>query len=231
LAIRAASNDEPVWTQPTLGGDSQITISGASTTVFLEEMRLSGNANSSLPAVDVIGGRVHAQRCAIVLNAGGAINAQDDALVQVETSYVGGSAESATVISIAGSDATILYSTLLSGQGLGARSLSCSNPGTVAVRNSILLGEATADSVSCPQAVFENNGSDQDLGVGNALVVFGSIGLMFDDYPTGDFGLGSPMSQFCLIGVWETGDPATDIDGDLRPTRHGAVDCAGADVP
>jgi hypothetical protein len=31
--------------------------------------------------------------------------------------------------------------------------------------------------------------------------------------------------------MWQTGDPATDIDGDARPTTDGTPDYAGADVP
>jgi hypothetical protein len=50
--------------------------------------------------------------------------------------------------------------------------------------------------------------------------------------PAGDFHL-TPMGAmvFADIAVWQTGDHATDIDGDPRPAVDDAADYAGADVP
>jgi hypothetical protein len=233
LAMMAATGQEPTWIQPTLGGESQLTVLGASTVVFLHGMTLSDNANSSLPALDVAVARVHVQRSAIVANAGGAINAQDAALVHLENSFFGGSETNAGVIVISGSHASLLYSTSISGTSFSVRSLSCNNGGTANVRNSILLGAHSNPSVNCSGAVFENCASDQDLGFGNATVLdFGPGGSSwFDDAPAGDFHFNNGAMTFCLVGVWETGDPAIDIDGDPRPNVNAAPDCAGADVP
>ena len=38
-------------------------------------------------------------------------------------------------------------------------------------------------------------------------------------------------ATFAGIAHWSEGDPGADIDGDPRPSGHGARDHAGADVP
>ena len=233
LAILGAPGEVP----QVLGVDASaahVSVSGASSIVFLERIALYGNNGLAGAAVQVDAGRAHIQRSSIFSNAGGGVSGDNGAFVHVENSFVGGSIVDAEAIAIrSASDASILYSTVLTGTGSTARSLQCTNAGTVDVRNSILLGETAADSVQCSGGTFLNNASDQGLGLGNATVQeFDGANEVwwFADYAAGDFHLTGSM-PFCLIGVWEDGDPATDIDGDLRPTMDGAVDCAGADIP
>ncbi len=56
--------------------------------------------------------------------------------------------------------------------------------------------------------------------------------MWFVDYPNGNFHL-TPNAPAALstAATWQTGDPKTDIDGDLRPTTDGTADYAGADIP
>ena len=128
-------------------------------------------------------------------------------------------------------DVTILYSTIVA-HGGGWPSLSCTNPGVIDVRNSMLIGTDEPDNVSCIGASFDNNLSTQNLGGSNVLVEDPFSVLWFDDYDNGNFGLAFFPAGVtpCVVAVWEAGDPPDDIDGEARPTMDGAPDCVGADV-
>ena len=82
----------------------------------------------------------------------------------------------------------------------------------------------------CPVVMFTNNGADQNLGAGNQ-----DVGPLNPDWfmalPSGLSLTLDGAAVFGGLAVWNTGDPLTDIDGDLRPDVAGTEDVAGADVP
>jgi hypothetical protein len=104
--------------------------------------------------------------------------------------------------------------------------LRCTTPVAVEIRNSIVVtqGGTPPDELSCGSASVATSATEVD--VGNFVIGW------FGNYNAGDFSLsGTGATTFADIAVWEAGDPATDIDGDLRPDVDGSPDYAGADVP
>lgn len=119
---------------------------------------------------------------------------------------------------------------------IGPDGLTC--PGTPGqseqtIRNSIVL------SIDCPSAVITSSAVGTDAavsqGVGNVLITEADYASVF----VAPNGSGDSLDYHVLPGApivtdlaeWNTDDPETDIDGDPRPTRDGATDVAGADVP
>src|SRR5690606_13214367 len=104
--------------------------------------------------------------------------------------------------------------------------LGCTNPGSVEVRNSIVVnqGGTPPDELACVGASVLDTATEAEVGSFD-------IGW-FVGFNGGDFHLtASGSTAFAGIAQWTAGDPRTDIDGDPRPQADGAEDHAGADVP
>ncbi|MEX1362051.1 MAG: hypothetical protein AB1Z98_02945, partial [Nannocystaceae bacterium] len=167
-------------------------------------------------------------RSRIVENGGGGVLAQNMAEVTLRNCFVGGDISDIPAIEVDGATASILYSTI--GAGFGDATALAYSGGTAEVRNSLLVARAAADEVQCGSATFETCASEQDLGGTN--VALGEMDTMwFASYAAGNFNLAAAPPAIATTARWRVGDPATDIDGDLRPTEDDSPDHAGADVP
>ena len=146
LAILAADGEEPRWIQSDPGAGSQLSIEGSLTTVYLHRMRLTGNLDTDDAAIHLQGGRVHIQRSQIVDNNGGGIEAESNALVHIENSFVGGSGSVASALTVSSSTASVLYSSLASGTDIfvDVYAIECTSPLLVDIRNSFV---ASLDAV------------------------------------------------------------------------------------
>ena len=130
-------------------------------------------------------------------------------------------------ISVAGSDASILYSTVLGGTNIDmpAPALLCSGASDVTARNSILLAFNPLDEIDCAGLTLNYSATEADMG-GTNTSVSNAMSAWFEDVGD-DFSLlsGHPFDD---VAQWEVGDPATDITGVTeRPTMQGP-DVAGA---
>ena len=167
-------------------------------------------------------------------NDGGGVGVTSGVL-ELENCFVGHASGATHAVRVdAGSNASINYSTVITGFNNfdDAYALQCTAPGTVAVRNSFLatLDNVAAD-IACAGATVSYSAS-QVLIAGTGNVDLPPIGAMwFIDVNTGDFRLDTPPAAFLTTAQWNTGDPPTDIEGDLRPTVDLTADVAGADLP
>ncbi|MBL4688658.1 MAG: hypothetical protein JKY37_28985, partial [Nannocystaceae bacterium] len=171
----------------------------------------------------------------IVNNSGGGVGASNGALLELENCFVGhGTGAMHAVNIVSGSEASIIYSTLVAGfdNFEDVYALQCTAPGAVVIRNSFLgtLDNAGAD-IFCGTATVSSSASQVAIaGVNN--VDLPDIGAMwFGDINSGDLQLDAPPAALLTAAEWNEGDPPTDIDGDARPTVDGTADVAGADVP
>jgi hypothetical protein len=222
VAFLAARGDSPAWTLNG-GGMPQLTVSAGST-VLMDGLQLSGNTNDLGLRVD--GGRAWVDRSRIVANLGGGIVAENAAELVLRNCFVGSGALDVDVITLDASSLDMLYTTVGGGAVLGgrARALYCEGALTAEIRNSILVSADPMPEVECPGVISTNSAMEADVGPLN--------GTWFMSYVTGDFHFTpTGATTFAAVAQWKTGDPLTDIDGDLRPTDDGSPDHAGADVP
>jgi hypothetical protein len=205
------------------------------TVVYMEGLALAGSTTSL--GLQVTAATAWVDRSQIVQNTGGGILAESGAVLTLRNSFVGGDVSDASALQITQSSADVVYSTL-GGGAFNASALSCAEPIAVLVRNSILVtrGGTPPDEVVCEGAVLDYSAMEGIVeGTENVSVgAFpgGMPTMWFVDYPTGDFHLQNVgETVFAEVAQWQLDDPATDIDGDARPTTNGAADYAGADVP
>ncbi len=144
-------------------------------------------------------------------------------------SYVSGSSSGPALAQAAGS-VDVLYSTLALPPALGGAALECLDGSTVSVRNSIIVSTNAQPELDCDGATLSRSAFEMMV---NDNLALGDVDVQwFDGFLAGNLGL-SMMAPATLAtaATWQTGDPATDIDGNARPTVDGAADYAGADVP
>jgi hypothetical protein len=129
-------------------------------------------------------------------------------------------------VEVLDASASVLYSTVTASTFGTTPALGCTMPVAVDVRNSIIVsqGGTSPDELSCAAATIVASATEADVGPFNAG--------WFVNFNGGDYHLtASGTATFADLASWSTGDPSTDIDGDLRPTVDGTPDYAGADVP
>ena len=193
----------------------------AGTTVYADGLTVSNGSAQGLVVDEAF---AWVDRSRIVGNDGGGILAQNAAELTVRNCFVGGSDNNVAALDVDGASANIVYSSLTSGFA-AATALMCNAPVDVSARNSILLVGAASDAVSCPGAMLVDSATEDVVGA------FDGSQNWFVDYFGGDLALSAAgATVFADIARWQTGDPATDIDGDPRPTTDGAMDYAGADA-
>jgi hypothetical protein len=225
--------DPPRWFR-SAGASPQLTV-GADSTVLVDGLQLSGNASSAVPGLRVDGGRAWLDRSRVVTNNGGGIVAQAGAELTLRNCFVGDGTNGANGLTITGSSAEVIYTTLGSGfdNFEDVFPLACTSPMAVSVRNSLLVSfdNAAAGEISCPMVVVTDSASEALIpGTGN--VALGDVGMSwFVDIAAGDFHLDAPPAALSGVARWQAGDPSTDIDGDPRPQVDDTEDHAGADVP
>ena len=225
VAFLAADGDLPAWAL-IAGGMPQLTVPAGST-VLVDGLRLSGNANDVGLRVD--GGRAWVDQSRIVQNTGGGIVAENAAELTLRSSFVGGAIDT-NVLELRGATAEVLYSTLGASLGM-TTSLSCDALSMVTVRNSLVVSRSDDGEVLCEGYDATYTASEALLdGTGN--IALGTMDVAwFVGFNGGDFSL-STMHPVAIdtAALWTTGDSLTDIDGDLRPTVDGTPDFAGADL-
>lgn len=224
VAFVAAEGDSPQWINSGVAAPT-LTVSGAQTRVYVQGIRLAQNGNDLGLLVDAEA-RVDVRRSRIVQNSGGGIVAQNAAELTLRNCFVGdGNTNSTDAITITGAALDMLYTTVgaAANTGMPARALFCDAGGQADVRNSVLVSFDAGPEVECPGLTIADSATEAELGM--------LSGTWFTNYGTGDFHLTmSAPIPFATSARWQTGDPATDIDGDPRPTMDGAVDYAGADA-
>ena len=152
----------------------------------------------------------------------------------LDNSFVGGNVTDVAALAVADGTAQVLYSTLAAGAKVlvDPTALSCTMGDQTTVRNSILVSPAAEPAVACSGATIESCVLEDTTDFpNNAEVAFSPT--WFVNYATGDFSLNT-MTVPAIVATaatWQSGDPKTDIDGDLRPTTPGTPDYAGADIP
>lgn len=227
LAIVAADSEQPQWINSSVMAPT-LTVTGMQTRVYLHRLRLAQNGNDLGLVLDD-GATVDVRRGRIVNNTGGGILAQNGAELTLRNSFVGGDVE-VIGVEVTDASASIVYSTISASTFGATPALGCTNPVAVDVRNSIIVtqGGTPPDEISCAGAIVSNSATESGVGPFD-------IGW-FANYNAGDFslttmGMPSGADTFVDIAEWQLGDPATDIDGDLRPTTDQTPDYAGADIP
>jgi hypothetical protein len=232
LAFLAADGDVPQWIESAVGDLPQLAVTEGST-VLMDGMQLSSNSSSMTPALRVTGGRAWLDRSRIVQNTGGGILAETGAELTLRNCFVGDGTNGANGLTVDGAAADVVYSSL----GAGVDNFEdvfpvfCNGAVDVSIRNSLLVSFDNPVELSCGTAMVTNTASESLIpGTGN--VALGDVGATwFVDIDTGNFHLDTPPAILASTAQWNTGDPPTDIDGDLRPTDDGSPDYAGADVP
>ncbi|MCH9687154.1 MAG: hypothetical protein K0V04_37305, partial [Deltaproteobacteria bacterium] len=177
-------------------------------------------------------------RSRLVSNNGGGVQVSGTANVVVRNSFIGGPASGVGAIDVVGVPETSLeiqYSTIIGGFGGQADALRCTGDFSFTVSDSIILTiDPAATPVDCLAATFDHSASEMILpGPDNVDTPSFDDGTgWIENVPAGNFSLTpSGASVFENIALWQTGDPPTDIDGDMRPLVDDTPDYPGADVP
>jgi hypothetical protein len=218
-----AAPDAPVyWTSMT---GSQLTVTAG--TVLLDGVDFVGGPASDW-AVSVFLAEVWIDGAWIAPRAGGVAVTGQDADVRLRNCMI--STTDAPGLHVSnGATVQALQTTMIrTGIGPGA-ALACESlPYAVDLRNSIVLalGGVAGDELSCPGVMELDNATEADMGV-EELDPLWFVDLADDDLHLSKLG----AATFADRGVWRSGDPPVDIDGNPRPAVDGAPDYPGADVP
>lgn len=226
IALLAADGGSPSL-RGAFAGNPALRVDGGETTVYLDRLVLRGTDDGRGLVVD--GGTAWVDRSRIVQNEGGGVLAVAGASLTLRTSFVGGGVSDVAAVEVNGASARVEYATLGGGSG-AARALACDAHADVEVRNSVLVAQSGGDAIDC-DGTFEYDATELDLGGTNVGV--GPMSTQwFAGYGQGNLWLTTEGdATFAGIAHWSEGDPGADIDGDPRPSGHGARDHAGADVP
>ena len=226
VAIVAAPGENPTVTGN--GGNPSFTIHGGST-LYLARVSASGTQNGGR-GVLIDGGSAWVQRCKVVNNSGGGIVVDGGGNLVLDNSFVGGDISDVVALAMTSGTLEANYVTLGAGFGTSA-ALTCADGVGKAVRNSLLVSRSANPELACPNITITESALEMMVGSNLAL---GDVDTLawFDGYGTGDFGLSDTAPpNLATAAIWQSGDPTTDIDGDLRPTTPGTPDYAGADIP
>ena len=212
-----------VVSAPAEGATSVLSVPDDSTSVYVARVVLRGSTMA--PALSLEGGHLDMQGSRLSQNPGGSLYVGPGASVHVEnsmiatTTYTGGRG-----IDVDGGEAVVSYSSMV----IGAidSTVVCTQGSVVEIRDSIVLNMAPGNEFDCETSVFEGSVTTADVGQPPYDFVW------FDNQFAGDLHLRPEgAAVFADYAQWNTGDPATDIDGDPRPRVDGTPDFPGADVP
>jgi hypothetical protein len=228
---------------------------GEGNTVFMDRIMLYNTVPTSDPLIACLGGvtgarlwleeqrvfsgrtgirafncQVHVRRSTITGNTIGGIDVDGDdaalAKLWLENSFVTeNNGTKFGALRLTGAvDVDILYSTIALNNSPFA-SIECINgwSGALTIRNSAIVGADPHFGAGCgaPEVTnsFESSVTDK-----------GELGTVFSGYAEGVF-QAKIDGELEGVAIWQTGDPRTDQDENLRPTNDGAEDYAGADRP
>jgi hypothetical protein len=224
VAIIAAPGESPGWVQ-TNNGNPTLSVTSSST-ALLADLQLT--LNGAAQALHLDASSAVLQRCRLTQNSGGGITAAFASELRLENSFVGGPAD-AEAIAIASSTVTVVASTLVASTFGATAALQCNATSTVHVRNSIMVtqGGTAGTEVSCTLDTDDGNATEAEAGPFPAMT-----SDWFLNYSQGDLHLNNDgLTDFAGLAIWKTGDPLTDIDGELRSGIDGTPEHAGADLP
>jgi hypothetical protein len=231
IGLLAAAGEEPVIIGDTGAG---IEVSDGAV-LYARGVQSRQNGSDEGLTVGGAGSAAWLDACEVVDNNGGGISVSSGGYLWLRNSIVGGNGSGAGPsrgLTVAASTADILYSTLARNDAdTEDDSLLCTGAADVTVRNAILVGRDPS-SIECAGLSMTYSAADEAVtGTGNEDV--GEINSMwFVSVVAANFRLsatGGPI--FEDIAEWQTGDPATDIEGAARPNTDGTPDYAGADLP
>lgn len=162
--------------------------------------------------------------------------------VRLENSIVSGSTTTPALTVVVESKLEVLYSTIAQQSGVPKSVLSCPlenafPPGSVNIRNSAVLNAAVDLPVDCAASITTANSvvSSPLLNAGppagNKELAVDQVSPIFVDWIGSDLHVADNVTELNDVAVWKTGDPITDLDGEVRPNEDQAADVAGADVP
>ena len=199
-------------------------------TLDLQDTMVSDNVGWG---VSVSAATVTASGSRVLRNEAGGISLAAEAGLTMHSSVIGRNGDDLAAtrgLSVADSTADLTYVTIAAADGNDAsKSIGCT-AATVSVRNSIVVAEET-DTVTCPGITVTSSAvQDLDILAGNENVGTWNASW-FANAAMADFHLGAAASDFTDVALWLTGDPATDIDGEARPSTNESSDWPGADVP
>ena len=229
VALLAAPGEGPILQGTNM--NPGLRVEGAGTVVYMDGLRLR---NGDVQGLLVDGAFAWVDRSRIVQNTGGGVLAQGGAELTLRNCFVGRNGDQfADTRGITASDAMLrlVYDTIAANEGTGASgpvSVACDGATSGEVRNSIVA--AGDDTIACAGVSFSFNVVDTNGLAGSDNDVLSFDPGWFPNIAMSDFhiGMGPPFAD---VARWQTDDPATDIDGGLRPTVDGTADYAGADVP
>jgi len=195
--------------------------------LFAQGLEVSGGTSSVL----CFGGSAWLDRMAVVGEAENAnLEVAGNGYVSVRNSFLGGKSNDGPALLLTSGQATIVYSTLVT--GVDAPAISCAAGGAgSSVRNSLMVSRSnTPEVVGCDSLDVTTSALEMPLGDNLAL---GEMDIgWFQAFNSEDFHLSpNAPAELATAAVWFDGDGTTDVDGDPRPTGEGTPDYAGADIP
>jgi len=205
--------------------------------LFMRDVIISGTPNSR-PGLRINGGSAWIEQSKIVNNTGGGIVVEGGGTLMLENSFVGGLASDVPTVIVNDGSFNIVYSTI-GATAVGTTALECADGTGSSIRNSIVVFSNGVDpnggELLCPNIDLGNNALEGNFGGSNVSLGDMSTGWFTNlngGFNSGEFFLsGSHPDEINTAARWQAGDPATDIDGDPRPTTDGSEDYAGADRP
>ncbi len=222
-AIFAAPGESPV----VRGSVSSALTVSSSGHLYVSGISIDSTAGGSV-GILIQGGQTWIEKSRIVNNSGGGIVVDGGGSLVLENSFVGGNTTDVDALVVTDGSATVIYSTLAGGAA-ASNALSCEAGATVDIRNSLLVSRQSEDEVVCDEAILSNNALEMDVAENTSLGEMPDTSW-FVSYMSGDFSLsGAHPEAIEMAATWLDGDPATDIEGDARPTTDGMPDFAGAD--
>ena len=228
IALLASGSDTPVI-QGNTGAGIEV-LGGA--ILYARGLDLRGNTDDL--GLDISGAATNAyvDECQVMQNADGGIAVASGAYLRLRNSMVGGAnSTDVAALRVQSASADAVYATIVGyddGFGGGA-ALRCT-ASTVTVRNSLLVKTGSGTELDCDDADITFTATETNTpGTGN--VMLGGVMATWFMNTTSDLHLDSPPGALLSAAEWHEGDPATDIDGDSRPSVDGTADIAGADVP
>ncbi len=231
VALLADQGALPVWRDLSATLDAaQLRVTNG--TVLIDGFDVRGGDDVSL---QVVGGdaRAWVDRSRLVLNDNGSVAVESGGELVLRNCFVGGSVDGTTVVSADGI-ATIIYSSILGGEG-SAIALTCTRQSAIQVRNSVMLtlGGAPGDELDCASASVSGSVTESFVaGRGNESVGMVPPGRLPDWFATpgdGDLHLLFPADPAFANAVLEV--PIERINHDIDGHLRRGANHAGADVP
>jgi hypothetical protein len=213
--------------------DPAATASGGAR-LYLDDVVIEANAGAGLSATS--GARVFARRTELRRNGGTGLEVAGASEVTFTNTIVARNGDDfagtrGVRVVDTNSVVRLRYTTVAGNSGIDAAdSVLCAIGGRLEADDSILVAQGL-NSVDCPSAQIDHSVVDGVAQMGTTnLVISSFVAGWFVNLATGDARLVAP-GPFAGVAKWDVGDPATDIDGTLRPTVAGAADVAGAHLP